>query len=77
MVATRHTGIADVVEAEVTGYLCEEGDYETMANDMLKVLALSEGEMTAMSLAARSRIVDHFSDAQTIDKLAAIIRDAV
>ena len=77
VVATRHTGIADVVEAEVTGYLCEEGDYETMANDMLKVLALSEGEMTAMSLAARSRIVDHFSDAQTIDKLAAIIRDAV
>jgi len=75
VVATRHTGIADVVVPDVTGYLCEEGDYQAMAVDMLKVLALTDSELEAMSLAARTRIMDAFGDAQTIGKLADIIHD--
>jgi glycosyltransferase involved in cell wall biosynthesis len=35
IVSTRHAGIPDVVVHEQTGYLCEEGDTQTMANYMI------------------------------------------
>jgi colanic acid/amylovoran biosynthesis glycosyltransferase len=73
VVATRHTGIADVVLPGITGYLCEERDYYAMANNMLTILRSSDDEIEAMSHASRKRILAEFGEAQTIDKLASII----
>ncbi len=77
VVATRHTGIADVVLPGVTGYLCEETDYKAMADNMLTILRASDDEIEAMSRAARNRILAEFGEAQTIDKLASIINESM
>jgi len=76
VVATRHTGIADVVVDGETGFLCDEGDVETMAGNMVRVLTMEEGDFQHMATAARQRILDHFGKAETLDKLAALLRTA-
>ena len=76
VVATRHTGIADVVIDGETGFLSEEGDVDRMAQNMLKVLIMPPEELSVMSTNARQRILTHFGSDQTIDKLAGIIKQA-
>lgn len=77
VVATRHTGIADVVAEGHTGFLCEEGDYRTMASRMVHVLQMEDHELLAMSQAARQRIRTHFGKGQTLDRLAELLRSVV
>lgn len=76
VVATRHTGIADVIVNGKTGFLCEEGDIDGMAENMIRVLAMGEDELREMSAAARRRIRDHFGTARTIDKLAELLKES-
>lgn len=74
VIATRHAGIADVVEHEGRGLLCAEHDTDTMAANMVRVidepgLALAMGqagrEYTAtahrveVQVAALQRILEH------------------
>lgn len=77
VIATRHTGIADVVVTGETGFLCDEGDVHQMAEDMIKVLRMPQGELEAMSIAARTRIATDFSKEQTLDRLAEVIRATI
>ncbi len=42
VVSTRHGGIADAVDENVTGYLVDEGDVPEMANAMLRLAAAPE-----------------------------------
>lgn len=75
VVATRHAGIADVVEHGKTGFLVEEKDVDSMAKHMLKLA--SEPEMAEeMGRAGRERIQNKYSMKMSIDKLADILRNA-
>lgn len=38
IVSTRHAGIKEAVDHEVTGFLVEEGDYQTMARYMMQLI---------------------------------------
>jgi len=77
VVATRHTGIGDVVVDGHTGFLCDEGDIEKMSNDMVRLLQMPESEINKVGSAARKRILSNFSSVQTIDKLADVIENAM
>lgn len=74
VVATRHTGICDVVAEGKTGFLCEEGDYRAMSARMIDVLQMKDDELIAMSNSARQRIRTHFGKEQTLDRLAGLLR---
>lgn len=74
VISTRHAGILDVVVEGVSGYLSNEGDVDTMAEHMVRVLGMDGDEWQHMSDAARRRIVNNFGPAHTINKLADLIR---
>ncbi len=77
VIATRHAGIPEVVVPGQTGFLCEEGDVSQMTEHMIQVLRMDAAETNEMSRAARQRILTAFSQEQTLDKLAEVIRAAV
>jgi glycosyltransferase involved in cell wall biosynthesis len=59
VIATRHAGIADVVEHERSGLLVEERDIEAMAAHML-AMARDPERAKALGLTAREKILrDH------------------
>ncbi len=74
VVATRHTGIADVVLDGQTGFLVEEGDVDQMAKGMLQV-AQNPKVAAELGAAGRQRISSAFGYDQTLGKLANIIND--
>jgi len=72
VVATRHTGIQDVVIEEQTGLLVDERDVEGMATHMMQ-LAQDPGLAGRMGNAARKRVAMEFSMETSIDRLWGII----
>jgi colanic acid/amylovoran biosynthesis glycosyltransferase len=75
-ISTRHAGIADAVVHGRTGLLVEEYDVAGMAECMLR-LAGSPAEADALGLAARAHISANFSMNRSIQRLQAIIQEAV
>ncbi len=76
VVATRHAGIADVVDHEQTGFLVDENDIERMAEFMTRIatdysLAVRLGEN------AKKRILSNFTLQRHLDKLTQTIKDQV
>ena len=72
VIATRHTGIPEIVIDGETGYLVHEGDIETMAEKMRKLMADSDLRKK-MGKAARIRIEKHFNLDQYIERLEQIV----
>jgi len=72
VVSTRHAGIKETVIDGVTGYLCEEGDWESMGNNMVKLLQDPKlaGEM---GRAARAHVLAN----HTVDKQMKMIEDTM
>lgn len=60
VIATRHAGIKDVVMDNETGLLCEEGEVEVMARNMLQVIQ-SPQLAQQLGKAGRERIQKYFS----------------
>lgn len=58
-VATRHGGIPEIIEDEVTGYLVDERDVAGLRSTMARLLRSSE-LCLKLGTAARQRIVQHF-----------------
>jgi glycosyltransferase involved in cell wall biosynthesis len=75
VVATRHTGIEDVVVEGETGLLVDEGDVDGMAREMIR-LAGNPQLAGSLGAAGRARVVDHFSLERSIARLSQVIRDA-
>jgi glycosyltransferase involved in cell wall biosynthesis len=76
VVATRHGGIQDVVVEEETGFLANEGDFETMAESMIRLA--QEGELAGrLGANARRRICAEFSMDKSIGRLWQIIETAI
>ena len=76
VVATRHGGILDVVIDGETGLLVDEGDFDGMAECMVR-LAEDPSLAARLGKAARERICAEFSQEQSINKLWCIIESAV
>lgn len=76
VIATRHAGIRDVVLHEQTGFLCGEGDANSMARMMNTVLSMNLAERKAMSRNARARVLEHFNEKTTLLRLTGIIQQA-
>ncbi|TWU58454.1 putative glycosyltransferase EpsD [Rubripirellula tenax] len=75
IIATRHAGIVDQVGEGDNGYLCNEGDWETMAKDM--TVLVSDRELAdRMSRQSLKRAMG-FDSADQIEKLRHFINDRV
>jgi colanic acid/amylovoran biosynthesis glycosyltransferase len=71
-VATRHEGIAEVVEHEVTGFLVEENDIDDMVSYM--IMLLSEPELIQrMSVAAKKVVRSKYKQDAQLEKLRRVI----
>ena len=75
VVATRHTGIADVVEHGAHGLLCDELDVGTMAAHM--ELLANDGELAArMGRSGRASMEQHHGVKDSVGRLQAILANA-
>jgi colanic acid/amylovoran biosynthesis glycosyltransferase len=76
VVATRHAGIQDAVIDGETGLLVEEGDWEAMANNMIRLA--EDAEFAAhLGRRARERIRTEYSMEKSIEQLWEIIKAAI
>jgi colanic acid/amylovoran biosynthesis glycosyltransferase len=72
VVATRHSGIPEVVVHGATGLLVDENDVDGMAVAMSQLL--SDPEMAEkMGRSSRERILRHFTLQQSLDRLRAVM----
>ena len=62
LIATDAPGCRDLVEPEVTGYLCQVRSGPSLAETMEKFACLSPDERAAMGRQARQMVEDRFSD---------------
>ena len=60
LAATRHSGIVECVEHGETGYLCDEGDADTLADNLRKMLRDPDGT-ARMGQAGLARAREHFN----------------
>lgn len=76
IIATRHTGIMDVVLEEETGVLCYENDIDKMAENMVRI---AENPQLAFKLgqAGREQVANKFSMEISLERLTTIIEDLV
>jgi len=72
VIATRHAGIKDVIIEQETGLLCDEGDIDQMATNMLQVIQ-SPDLAQKLGKAGRQRIRKDFSLDKSINGLFNII----
>jgi len=72
VVATRHNGFVDTVAHGVTGLLVAEHDVDGMADAMAQVLA-DPIRAATMGAAGRRRVLDHFTQDQSHDRLRVIM----
>ena len=72
IVSTRHAGIKDAVEHGVTGFLVEEGDYESMA-DFISILLKDASLAAQMGEQGRIKMQNEYTmEIQTQKLLNAI-----
>ena len=76
VISTYHAGIPDVVIHNETGLLCEEGDIDEMANNMIKLFENTEF-CKQLGKNARERVMQHFTLEQHIDLLQKLLNDSV
>ncbi len=74
VVSTRHAGIPDVVEENVTGFLVDENDIDQMAKYMLQI---AENRTLAKNMGEKGtkRIANHFTLNQHLTTLNTLISD--
>jgi glycosyltransferase involved in cell wall biosynthesis len=76
VISTKHAGIPDVIEDDVTGLLVEEHDVSGMAENMIKVLE-DKSLAKEMGQKGKERIRKNFSMARHISRLDELIKSAV
>lgn len=67
IIATDVAGCRTVVDADVSGFLCNVRDAESLTAAMERFLALSHGARTEMGLAGRSKMEREFDQAIVVD----------
>lgn len=76
VIATRHTGIPEVVIDGKTGLLVDEGDLEGMSRHMIQ-LSTNSGLAARLGQAGRDRICESFSIERSISNLSRILDTAI
>lgn len=76
IIATRHAGIKDTVLEGETGFLVNEGDWEGMAEAMLR-LAKDATLAAEMGKRGNARVEAHYTMEQHIERLAGAIQSAI
>ena len=76
VIATAHAGIADLVEHEKSGYLVEEKNVAGMAEKMINVLS-DPALAKSMGNCGRERVKKYYSMQGSIDRLGAILTEAL
>jgi glycosyltransferase involved in cell wall biosynthesis len=76
VVATRHTGIGEVIQDGITGLLCEERDVAGMALQMLRLIE-TPGLGRMIGNAAREQALANFSTSHYIGALRSILKSVV
>lgn len=74
VISTRHTGIKEAVVHEQTGLLVDELDVRGMTDAMCR-LVRDPNEAAAFGENGRRHIAEHYSRAQTLDRLARLLQD--
>lgn len=63
VIATRHSGIPELIEDGVTGYLCDESSPESLANGIEKVISdFEHGYHKQIINAAREFVIHHYDN---------------
>jgi colanic acid/amylovoran biosynthesis glycosyltransferase len=68
VLATRHSGTPELVEHDVSGLICDEGDWRALSANM-KAIATAPERWAAMGQAGASRVRSEFDLKQWNDKL--------
>jgi colanic acid/amylovoran biosynthesis glycosyltransferase len=71
VVSTHHSGIAELVENEVTGYLVPERDVQALGTKLDQLLASAELRQK-MGIAGRERVIKDYNIEQLCDRLVVI-----
>ncbi len=75
VVATEVGGVPEVVEHEVSGYLCSAGDVDAFADRLDMALALDDDDLRELGLAGRERVVQDYSFAAQATHYADLFDD--
>jgi colanic acid/amylovoran biosynthesis glycosyltransferase len=74
VVSTYHSGIAELVEDEVAGYLVPERDVQALGSKLDQLLASAELRQK-MGIAGRERVIKDYNIEQLCDRLVVIYRE--
>ena len=74
LVATNAVGCKDIVDDEVTGYLCKIKDSTDLAKQMEKIILMSETNRIKMGLKGREKIKNEFGIDLVIKKYVEILK---
>jgi colanic acid/amylovoran biosynthesis glycosyltransferase len=74
VVSTCHSGIAELVEDEVAGYLVPERDVQALGSKLDQLLASAELRQK-MGIAGRERVIKDYNIEQLCDRLVVIYRE--
>lgn len=66
VIAGNRGGAKDIISHGINGFLIEPGNHKMLKNTIAKVLEMSLLDRSAMQVAARQRILDHFSSEKMV-----------
>lgn len=72
-ISTYHSGIPELIENEVTGFLCEEKDPDGIASALKKIESLSSDKFNTIRFQARKIVEDEFDVVKETKKLQNVI----
>lgn len=76
-ITTNTTGCREIVENNVTGFLCNVRDENDLAEKMLKMISLSDEERKEMGRKARQKIIKEYDKQIVISAYLKAIREAL
>ena len=66
LIATNVTGCKELIEEGLNGYLCEAKDIGSLADQMRKMIALSDSALQEMGNAGRKKMIEGFDEQRVI-----------
>ncbi len=74
-ISTRHSGIPELIENEVTGFLCEEKNSDDITNALLRIETSDISLLRQISHAAKTKVLEDFNIEKLLYNLDHLISD--